>query len=714
MIIHESDEKIKSLDVLSAYSVRGWRVFPVLGIFNGRCRCGNADCKSPGKHPIAHLAPHGWKDATDELAVIQDWANRAPGCNWGIVTGRACDLVVLDIDPRHGGDATLATLEKKYGKLPPTLTVATGGGGLHLYYKYPPDAYIRSNAGQIGPGIDVRAEKAYVVAPPSVHISGRRYAWVSGDPMRDEPAELPAWLVSLLSSPRDRRSEGKRKTTEVIPEGRRNNTLTSIAGQLRRAGLDTQEMLNALRAVNREKCDPPLDDVEVQKIANSVARYAPGYALSDGGNAEWFADRFAGQVCYRHDVRRWYVWRSPVWQPDRDGEIMRLALQAVRERQAQALNIQDTERRQKTMLFLLRSENGQRLRAMIEIAQSMPTLAKTGDEFDRHDMLLAVRNGVLDLETGTFRDGKPTDYLTKRAGAHYDPTAKAVRWERFISEIFNGDADLIAFARRLIGYTLTGLTREQIFVFCHGVGRNGKSTLFDVLRALLGDYAQNTPFHTFTRPRGENGHEDDLMSLEGARLVTALESRTVATLAEDTLKLLAGCDPITGSRKHEHTHTYTPKFKVWLAANNLPKVTDVTDGFWRKVVLLPFTVRFEGARAEKDLPARLRAELPGILNWAITGCGEYLREGLHPPARCIEAVSAWRADNDPLADFLATCKVGEGLEVQASVLYNTYVQFCQANGLKQVTMHAFSPLVEAHGFRRERRKNARLFVGIAP
>jgi putative DNA primase/helicase len=607
-----------------------------------------------------------------------------------------------------------------HGKLPPTLTVLTGGG-LHLYYKYPNGLQqIKSTAGLLGPGLDVRADGGYVVAPPSRHASGGDYVWeASSDPMRDEPAEMPAWLISLLAGQPENgshRVNGKNSPggTGEIPEGQRNNTLTSEAGKMRRAGMSEEAIYAALRIVNQERCRPPLDDAEVRKIARSVARYEPGYALTDAGNAEYFADRYAGKVVYRSDTRRWYVWRPPVWRPDRDGEIMRLALQAVRDRQAQALNIEDTDRRQKTMLHLLKSENAQRLKSMVELAQSMRPIAMTGDEFDQKDMLLAVRNGVVDLVTGKFRDGSPSDYLTQCAGTHYDPVARAERWERFITEIFSGDADLIAFVKRLIGYSLTGLTREQVFVFCYGVGRNGKSTLFETLRALLGDYARNTAFATFVRRRGESGHEDDLMSLEGARLVTAVESRAVSQLADDTLKLIAGGDPVSGSRKHEHTRTYVPKFKVWLAANNLPKVGDVTEGFWRKVILLPFNARFDGPRADRLLAQKLRDELPGILNWALEGCREYLREGLQPPARCVDAVSAWRADNDPLADFLATCKIGDGLEVQASVLYDAYMRFCQSNGLKHVSMHAFSPLVEAHGFRKEKRKSAKFFVGIAP
>jgi len=686
----------KATDFAQIYSARGWHVLPLRG-----------------KIPIV---AHGVKAATCDLDQIMTWWTVEPNADIGIATGRQSGLVVLDVDPRHGGDESLLELEAIHGKLPPTLEVLTGGGGRHLYFKYPAGVqHVKCSAGQLGPGLDIRADGGYIVAPPSIHPdTGRPYEWeASSDPMKDEPAEMPDWLLNLLTVSRPQASNnGHKPADDIIPQGQRNTTLTSEAGKMRRAGLDEQAILAALRAINQAKCQPPLDDAEVQRIAASVCRYQPGYALTDGGNAEFFADRYANQVCYRHDIRRWYVWRSPVWKPDTDGEIERLALEAVRERQAQALNIQDADQRKKALQFLLQSENGYRLRSMIEIAKAMKPLAKSGAEFDQRDTLLAVQNGVIDLTTGEFREGDPSDYLTQCAGTHYDPNAKSPRWERFIGEIFAGDPDLVAFVQRLVGYTLTGWTREQVFVFCYGTGRNGKSTLFETLRALFGDYARNTAFTTFTRERGNNGHEDDLMSLEGARLVTAVESKTISQLAEDTLKTIAGSDPITGSRKHEHTRTYVPTFKVWLAANNLPKVKDVTEGFWRKVVLLPFNVRFEGAREDKGLGEKLRAELPGILNWALQGCLAYQREGLNPPARCVDAVAAWRADNDPLAEFLETCKIGSQYEVQVLALYQEYERFCALSNQRAISLTAFSPLVEAHGFKRERRRNIKVFLGI--
>jgi putative DNA primase/helicase len=409
------------------------------------------------------------------------------------------------------------------------------------------------------------------------------------------------------------------------------------------------------------------------------------------------------------------VWRSPVWKPDSDGEIERLALEAVRERQVQAMNIQDSDQRKKALAFLLQSENGYRLRSMVEIAKSLRPIAKSGLEFDQIDALLVVKNGVIDLTTGDFREGQPNDYLTQCAGTYYDPNAKAERWERFISEIFQNDPDLIAFVQRAIGYTLTAWTKEKVFFFCYGSkGDNGKTTLFETLRALMGDYAKDTSFSTFTIKNTNSGHQESLMVLEGARLVTAMESGEGGTLADDIIKRLTGQDPISGSRKHEHERTYLPKYKLWLAANQLPRVKDVTPAFWRRVVLLPFLEKFDGARADKHLADKLKAELPGILNWALQGCMLYQQDGLNPPQRCIDGAEAWRADNDPLAEFLKTCKIGAAFEVKVSDLFAAYEQFCRLEGVPQAvkSVRHFSILMQNHGFEKQSRMKGKYFVGI--
>lgn len=204
---------------LNVYLRHGWRVFPVWPIRGGRCTCGNPSCSSPGKHPIGPLAPRGFRDATTDPARVAAWWDRVPDANIGIATGRESGLVVLDVDPRHGGDDTLEALQATHGKLPETLEVITGSKGRHLYFKYPAGvSHMKNTAGALGAGLDTRADGGYVVAPPSSHTSGCDYWWeVSGDPEDSAPAELPGWLLALLNPVAERERPALRPPSSPTP-----------------------------------------------------------------------------------------------------------------------------------------------------------------------------------------------------------------------------------------------------------------------------------------------------------------------------------------------------------------------------------------------------------------------------------------------------------------------------------------------------------------
>lgn len=250
----------------------GWPVFPCCWITEaGACSCGLADCNSPGKHPLTR---HGFKDATRDEVQIRAWWAESPQANIGIPTGQASGFDVLDVDVRHGGEESLAELEAKHGKLPATVEAITGGGGRHLLFKHREGV---SNKAGFLPGLDVRGQGGYILVAPSNHYSGRRYAWeLSGRPGEVVLAERPQWLLELMQQSTNGKPKGPAPAIEgVIPEGRRNDTLLSLAGTIRRRGIGEAAILAALREENTTRCQPPLPDEEVQRIAASVARYAP-------------------------------------------------------------------------------------------------------------------------------------------------------------------------------------------------------------------------------------------------------------------------------------------------------------------------------------------------------------------------------------------------------------------------------------------------------
>jgi len=262
------------LDAALAYARKGMGVFPIWWASNGRCACPKgAACGSPGKHPIGDLVPQGVKNASVRDDVIAGWWARFPNANIGVRTGHG--LVVIDIDPQHDGDASLAALEDTYGRLPATVESITGGGGRHILFKSA--VAVGNSASRLGNGIDVRGDGGYIVAPPSVHVSGRRYEWeASSHPDDAELADLPSWVLALCQS----KAAGPKATSTPVPDavihGSRNDTLFRLACSLRARSLSRDAILPALLATNVERCVPPLDEAEVRGIADSACRYAPG------------------------------------------------------------------------------------------------------------------------------------------------------------------------------------------------------------------------------------------------------------------------------------------------------------------------------------------------------------------------------------------------------------------------------------------------------
>jgi hypothetical protein len=202
-------------------------------------------------------------------------------------TTRGTVAIVIDVDPDHGGDETLADLEGIHGRLPDTVEAIAGSGGRHIYFKHP-GIPIRNSASRLGPGIDVRGDGSYVIAPPSLHRSGSRYAWeVSSHPDDAPLAEVPAWLMKLMVGGR---AEGKSQADPVdddIPEGQGNATLASLAGTMRRRGMSVQEILAALLVVNASRCKPPQPEAEVRRIAESVGRCGPSANQAGRAGAKW-------------------------------------------------------------------------------------------------------------------------------------------------------------------------------------------------------------------------------------------------------------------------------------------------------------------------------------------------------------------------------------------------------------------------------------------
>jgi hypothetical protein len=261
------------LDAALEYAAAGFAVFPCHSPRNGGCSCGRPDCDDAAKHP---RTLDGLKSATCDEAQVREWWRRWPDANIAIATGAASGLVALDVDVPKGGAGTLAELERKHGALPRTAQVLTGGGGYHYLFQHPGDG-VRNSVGKLGKGLDIRGDGGYVIAAPSIHISGRPYKWTRGLEQAP-PTELPAWL---LADAAERRNGHAAPVEDLIPQGERHDVLLSLAGTMRRRGLGAVEILAALEAVNLARCKPPVAAAELRTLADDVVdRWQPDPAAA--------------------------------------------------------------------------------------------------------------------------------------------------------------------------------------------------------------------------------------------------------------------------------------------------------------------------------------------------------------------------------------------------------------------------------------------------
>jgi putative DNA primase/helicase len=318
-------------------------------------------------------------------------------------------------------------------------------------------------------------------------------------------------------------------------------------------------------------------------------------------------------------------------------------------------NFSDPDRRDSWKKHAKSTESANRIKAMIELAQSEHGTAVTPENFDAEPWLLNVENGTLDLRTGSLKPHSRNDLITKIAPISYDKNAMCPIWDTFLNEIMPGDPDLIRFLQKAVGYSLTGDTSEQVVFILFGTGANGKSTFINTILHLLGGYALQTATETLLVKKHGTGIPNDLARLKGARFVAAVEAEQGRPLAEALVKQLTGGDPIVARFLYGEYFQFYPTFKLFLSVNHKPIIKGSDHGIWRRIRLIPFNVTFPLCKRDPNLSTKLKAELPGILRWAAEGCLLWQKEKLAPPAAVKAATEDYRTEMDVVGDFIREC-----------------------------------------------------------
>ncbi|MEI6135641.1 MAG: phage/plasmid primase, P4 family, partial [Desulfomonile sp.] len=512
---------------------------------------------------------------------------------------------------------------------------------------------------------------------------------------------LEAFQIDLEHERAKTRDSTKRTTGSVIPLHHRNKTLTSLAGTMRKQGMTEKAIEAALIQENQERCETPLEDSEVSTIANSVAGYDPAPTplnLTDMGNGERLVHYHGQDLRYCSKLGGWMVWDGNRWIHDETGQVYRLAKSSVRAIYLEAGLEKDESRRQLVAKYARASEARVKIDAMVKLAETEYGIPVLTDDFDRDPYLLNCLNGTLDLETGQLREHRREDLITKLTAVPYDPEATCPQFEAFLDRIMAGNQGMIFFLQKALGYSLTGVTYEQVIFFLYGRGANGKTSLINPIKYVMGDYALQTPASTFQEHRNE-GPRNDLARLKGARFVCAAEPNSKKGMDEPALKMVSGEDGVTCRFLYKEEFTFTPEFKLFFATNHKPIIRETDHGTWRRVRLIPFDVQIPLEEQDKNLSQRLKAEATGILTWMVNGCLEWQRDGLNPPAEVRDATQEYQEDSDPLADFINdNCQLGSEMSISAQKLYDVYCEYCGKD--KPISKNLFGRNLTGRGFER--------------
>ena len=481
-----------------------------------------------------------------------------------------------------------------------------------------------------------------------------------------------------------------------------------------------QQIEAALEAVYQNKRGETVTGSAGMDAAVASLRLPTVSPCTHLANSHRIRHYYRGQLWYALGLG-WIMWAGSFWRSDPTSEgsiatgfvdnLSRLIAREAGVLSRRASDETDEDHRKALMAqaeallkWAVQSENERTIAAGLRLTKH--ALLIEYHTLNADPWLFNVQNGTLDLHTGRLHPHNPADLITFLSPVTYRAAARCPTWERFLLEVFAGDAEMVAFIQRSVGWSLTGVVKERALFFLYGdTGRNGKTTLVEVLMKLFGvcgessyGYGRKVGADTFMKSKNHEDNQRKAATLAGPRFICTSEVDEEHRLNEQLIKDITGGDTIEGRRLYQEAFTFKPQFKPWMYGNHKPEIRGTDDAIWSRVRLVPFEVSFKG-REDLDLPAKLETELSGILNWAIQGCLDWQRIGLQPPAKVQAATQAYREEMDVFGPFIRECCViHKNAEVWANDLWVAYKAWCVESGMKEQNQNKLGRYLTTKGY----------------